>query len=92
MIGTLQADAAGFVIETSQTMSTEPILVIYRYRVNVIIGQPRSESERVTHNGSWWNGYGFQCNTEQSAETVEHREVKRPRGYRTWRDGEWRKH
>lgn len=91
MFGMLQGDAKGFVIETSLTMSNEPLLLISRYRVNVMNGQPRSESESVTFNGSWWSGYGFQCNTEQYAESVEQVEVKRPRGMKVWRDGEWRK-
>lgn len=91
MHGTLQTDAKGFVIETLYTISDEPVMIVSRWRVNVMNGQPRSDSEHVTHNGSWWSGYGFQCNTEQYAESDERVEVKRPRGMKVWRDGEWRK-
>lgn len=92
MYGKLESDAKGFVIETLYTMSDEPTMIVSRYRVNVMNGQPRSDSADVTFNGSWWSGYGFQCNTEPYAESSERVAIKQPRGMKVWRDSQWRKY
>jgi hypothetical protein len=91
MIGMLKSDEKGFVIETSYAMSNEPVLLVTRWRVCVMNGSPQRNNESVSFNGSWWNGYGFQCNTEQRAESTRQEPIKKPRGAKVYRDGEWHK-
>jgi hypothetical protein len=91
MIGIMTADAKGFLIETTYAMSSEPILLVSRHRVNVMNGRPQSESENVRFDGSIWSGYDFQCNTEQYPEATEQLPIRKPRGAKVYRDGEWRK-
>lgn len=92
MIGTLIADDKGYVIETLYTMDDEPTMLISRYRVTVMDGRPRSEKEPVRYSNQIWVGSGFQCGTDNvPPESMDKVAIKKPRGKKVWRGGEWRK-
>ena len=91
--GTMIADDKGYVIETLSTCWNEPLLLVSRYRVYVMNGRPRSDREFVQFDGSIWSGIGFQCGTDNKPpESMDELPIKRPRGKKVWRDGEWCKY
>jgi len=86
------ADDKGYVIETLYTMETEPTLLISRYRVIVMNGRPESAREPVRYSNQVWCGAGFQAGTDNlPPESMDRIAIKRPRGKKVWRDGEWHK-
>jgi hypothetical protein len=95
MQGTMIADDKGWVIETLYTLWNEPAMLIQRYRVTVMNGRPESASERVQFSNcgsQCWIGRTFQAGTDnQPPESQKRIEIKKPRGKKVWRDGEWRK-
>ena len=95
MIGTMIADDKGFVIETLDTLWDEPFMTVSRYRVQIMNGRPRSDREPVRFRsvgGGVWDGVGFECSTgNQVPESMNKLPMKRPRGMKVWRDGEWKK-
>ena len=92
MLGTMIADDKGFVIETLDTAWNEPLLLVSRYRVQVMNGRPRSERESCRYGLGIWSGIGFEASTGNAVpESMDKLPIKRPRGMKIWREGEWRR-
>jgi len=95
MIGTLVADDKGYVIETLDTDYNEPFLQISKWRVVVMDGRPESARESVRSSSASpcvYVGHGFQATIENvPPESMSRTPIKKPRGMKVWRNGEWRR-
>jgi hypothetical protein len=85
-------DMDGIVIEVLDTAWDEPVMLVSRYRVFVMDeGRPSREREPVRYCCGVWMGSGFRAGTDnRPPESMDKIPLKRPRGKKTWRDGEWR--
>lgn len=92
MLGKIITDDKGWLIETMMPLWDEPTLLVSRYRVMVLDGRPETAREPVRYSNGIWDGHGFRCGTDNlPPESIEKLPLKRPRGMKVWRDGEWRK-
>lgn len=92
MNGTVEQDGSGWVVRHSDTLWSEPALVETVWRVEVLEDPYRrlSPGSSATYRGDGvWSGDGFRLGTNPEAESVQQTALRRPRGKRTWRNGEW---
>lgn len=92
MYGTIIADDKGWLIESLYTMWDEPTMLVHKYRVMIMDGRPQFERQQVQFRNGIWEGTGVRAGTDNlPPESTERIAIKRPRGKKVWRDGEWRK-
>ena len=92
MLGTLRYDDQGMVIEVSDTLFTEPVLITRTYRVTAINApSPPQDGAGVRYVGGTFHGSGFEVGTAEQPEKTAETPLKPPGRNRVWRDGEWKK-